>query len=137
MEEQGEYTARASLAIVGNYFRAMGMWSIVCEQVHIQQKVMRYPPQDKLLDCFINILAGGQGLIEIETLVRPDGVLQRAFGRSSCAEQSTISDTLDACNAQTSEQMRTALRAILLRYGQGCQHDYARQRQVLDVDMTG
>ena len=80
MEEQGEYTARASLAIVGNYFRAMGMWSIVCEQVHIQQKVMRYPPQDKLLDCFINILAGGQGLIEIETLVRPDGVLQRAFG---------------------------------------------------------
>lgn len=137
MEEQGDYSARASLALIGRSFRAMDLWPMVCEQVHIQQKVMQYQPQEKLLDCFINILAGGQGLIEIETLVRPDSVLQRAFGRSGCAEQSTISDTLDACDAQTSAQMRTALRAILRRYGQGCQHDYTRQRQVLDVDMTG
>jgi hypothetical protein len=137
MEEQGDYSARASLALIGRSFRAMELWPIVCEQVHIPQKVKQYQPHEKLLDCFINILAGGQGLIEIETLVRPDRVLQRAFGRNGCAEQSTISDTLDACDAQTNAQMRAALRTILLRRGQGCRHDYTRQRQVLDVDMTG
>jgi hypothetical protein len=137
MEEQDEYTARASLAIVGNYFRAMGMWSIICEQVHIRQKVKQHQPHDKLLDCFINILAGGHGLNEVHTLVRPDRVVQRAFGRSTCAEQSTISDTLDACTVQTNEQMRKALRDILVHYSQSYQHDYARQMQVLDVDLTG
>lgn len=137
MEWKEEYTGRASLAMIGSYFRAMGMWRVICEQVHIQQKVKQHEPHDKLLDCFINILAGGHGLIEIHTLVRPDLVVQRAFGRSNCAEQSTISDTLDVCNAQTNEQMRTALRTILHQYGQSYPHDYARQMQVLDVDMTG
>ena len=68
----------------------------------------QYRPHDKRLDCLINLLAGGRGLSQIETLVRPDPALQRAFGRSACAEQSTISDTLDACTAQTDEQMRAA-----------------------------
>ena len=67
----------------------------------IAQKVKQHQPQEKLLDCFLNILAGGHGLSELHTLVRPDQVVQRAFGRSRCAEQSTISDTLDACDAHT------------------------------------
>jgi hypothetical protein len=136
-EEQGDYTARASLAMVGHYFRMMEIWPIVCQHVHIPQKVKQHQPQEKLLDCFLNILAGGHGLIELHTLIRPDLVVQRAFGRSSCAEQSTISDTLDACDAQTNAHMRAALKDILARHGQASRHSYTQQLHVWDVDMTG
>lgn len=74
--------------------------------------------------------------------VRPDVAVQRAFGRSGCAEQSTISDTLDACTAENVIQMRDALDAILRQHKQHsrvCRHDYAHalRLNVLDVDMTG
>jgi hypothetical protein len=74
---------------------------------------------DKLLDCFINILAGGVGLVEINTRVRPDGALQRAFGRTTCAEQSTVSDTLNACTSENVVQLRRALTVTLLVYSRG------------------
>src|SRR5438309_8733444 len=93
------YSPRASLAMLGMYFQNLELWPLICKRVAIAQKVNRYQPQEKLLDCLINILAGGHGLYEIKTRVHPDVALQRAFGRSACAEQSTISDTLDACTA--------------------------------------
>ena len=90
MEEQADYTARASLALIGRSFRAMELWPIVCEQVHIPQKVKQYQPHEKLLDCFINILAGGQGLIEIETLVATrSGPTTRVWAQRLCG---TIDD---------------------------------------------
>jgi hypothetical protein len=49
--------------------------------VQIRQKVIKHKPLDKLLDAFINILAGGHGMVEVNTRVRPDEALQRAFGR--------------------------------------------------------
>ncbi len=40
------------------------------------------------------------GLAEINTRVRTDTALQRAFGRESCAEQSVVQETLSACTAE-------------------------------------
>lgn len=137
MEILPEFSARASLALMGERFRQMQVWTHVEAQVHIQQKVLIHKPLDKLLDCFINMLAGGQGLVEINTRVRPDRVVQQAFGRDGCAEQSTISDTLDACTAHTVTQLRAAHTSILQTYGQSVRHDYAHQSQLLDVDITG
>lgn len=93
-----ELSARASLVAVGVHFQELAIWSVVITQVHIKQKIRRYTPLDKLLDCFLNILAGGIGLVEINTRVRPDRALQQAFGRTDCAEQSTVSDTVNACS---------------------------------------
>lgn len=109
MAESVEFSARASLVALGVHFQELGIWSVVKAHVHIKQKIRQHAPLDKLLDCFINILAGGVGLVEINTRVRPDRVLQQAFGRTTCAEQSTVSDTLNACTPENVVQMRTAL----------------------------
>ena len=137
MEPVSVFTARASLAAFGLRLRAWGVWEVVGQQLQIKQKVHAHAPLDKLLDCFINILAGGSGLVEINLLVRPDIAVQRAFGRQTCAEQSTISDTLNACTPDNVQQLRSAIQIILQQQGQSYQHDYAAAWQVLDIDTTG
>lgn len=137
MEETIEFSARASLVAVGLRFQQLQLWLVVADHVKIKQKVLRHKPLDKLLDCFINILAGGTGLVETNTRVRPDRAVQRAFGRASCAEQSTISDTLNACTAQNVQELRTALTLILRQHSQSYRHNYQAHWQLLDVDITG
>jgi len=131
------FSARAGLVAVGIKFQHMKIWDMITESVTIPQKVRQHTPLNKLLDCFINILAGGAGVVEVNTRVRPDIAVQRAFGRSTCAEQSTISDTLNACTPDTVIQMRGALKSILRRHSQSCDHDYQTGWLVLDVDVTG
>jgi hypothetical protein len=115
----------------------LGIWQVVAQQVRIKQKVRVHTPQDKLLDCLMNILAGGHGLVEVNTRVRPDRVLQRAFGRSACAEQSTISDTLNACTPENVQQLRDALGALVRAHSHTYRHDYQARWQLFDIDMTG
>jgi len=137
MDNSVEFSARASLVMLGMQFQRLGVWSTIVDAVEIKQKVRQHTPTDKLLDGFINILAGGGGLVEINTRVRPDKSVQLAFGRNCCAEQSTISRTLNACTPENVEQMRSALTSILRQHSQCYRHDYATQWQVLDVDVTG
>ena len=73
---QEDISPRASLAAIGQRFQQMGVWSVVEQSVHIKQKVLRHTPTDKLKDCLINILAGGNGLVETNTRVRPDRAIQ-------------------------------------------------------------
>lgn len=134
---QIEYSACASLVALGVRFQRLKIWEVVQAHVIIEQKVRQHQPLDKLLDSFINILAGGNGLVEINTRVRPDRALQLAFGRARCAEQSTVSRTLNACTAENVTQLRTALKVILRLHAQSYRHDYQKRWQVLDVDLTG
>jgi len=137
MKQYNRFSARASLAAVGVYLRQLKVWESVVEHVRIKQKQVKHAPLDKLMDAFINILAGGQGIVEVNTRVRCDPALQRAFGRSACADQSTISQTLNACDAQAVNQLRQALQVIYRSHSRGYRHTYDRCYQVLDVDLTG
>lgn len=137
MSHYTRFSPRASLGAVGSHMRQIGMWDAVEQHVHIKQKVIEHTPTDKLLDGFINILAGGHGLVEVNTRVRPDEGLQRAFGRRACADQSTISDTLNVCTTENISQMGNAVMAIYRTLSQGYRHNYQEQYQLLDVDLTG
>lgn len=137
MSKHNKFSARASLAAIGVRMRQLGIWQVIEQHVQIHQKVIKHTPLNKLLDAFINILAGGQGLVEVNTRVRPDDGIQHAFGRDDCADQSTISETLNHCTDETVEQLRAALQTIYQTHSQGYQHDYTGGYQVLDVDMTG
>ncbi len=137
MEQFRVFTARASLAAFGLRWQDWEVGEILRQHLHIKQKVRAHQPLEKLLDCFINILAGGAGLVEVNHLVRPDLAVQRAFGRRTCAEQSTISDTLDACTPDNVHQLRTVIELLLRQRGQSYTHDYAATWQVLDIDTTG
>ncbi len=131
------FSGRAGLVALGVKFRHMKIWDVITAAVTIHQKVRQHTPLDKLLDCFINMLAGGAGVVEVNTRVRPEVAVQRAFGRTACAEQSTISDTLNACTSDNVSQMRSALKSILRTHSQSCRHDYQTGWLVLDVDVTG
>ena len=99
--------------------------------------MLRHKPTDKLLDAFITVLAGGCGVVEVNQRLRPDIGLQRAFGRSACADQSTVSDTFNRCTQANVMEMRQALQQLLRQHGRAYRHDYARAWHVWDVDLSG
>ncbi len=130
-------TPHAALVALGLKVQQLDLFRPIREQVHIRQKTVRYTPTDKLYDAWIAILAGAHGLVEVNTRLRSDPALQAAFGRTACAEQSVIQDTLDACDATTVQHMEQALTTIFRRHSRAYDHDYAQQLQVVDIDMTG
>jgi len=132
-----QFTGCASLAALGVKLTELKLFEPVEQMVQIAQKTIKDKPTDKLYDALISLLAGAQGLVEINTRLRADAALQRAFGRSRCAEQSVVQDTLNACTAENVEQMDQAMDAIYRQHSQGYQHDYQVSFQVLDVDMSG
>jgi len=132
-----QFSGCASLAALGVKLRELKLFEPIEQGVQIAQKTIKDRPTDKLYDAFISMLAGAHGLVEINTRLRADGALQRAFGRSRCAEQSVVQDTLNASTTENVEQMEHALDTIYRRHSQGYQHDYQASFQVLDVDMSG
>src|SRR6266508_4135459 len=89
-------TAHASLAALGVRLCQLDLLAPLRQRVKIAQKRVKYSPFDKLYDCFVALLAGAHGLVEINLGLRADPALQAAFGRSACAEQSGIQETLSA-----------------------------------------
>src|SRR5712691_11250298 len=127
----------ASLAAIGVALRHRDVFGPVRKLVRIGQKTVKHTPLDKLYDAFIAMLAGAHGLVEINSRLRADAALQEAFGRSSCAEQSVVQETLDVCTSENVTQMEQAMQSIYRQHSQGYRHDYATQYQILDVDMSG
>lgn len=127
----------ASLAALGAILQQRKLFNPIREHVKVMQKTVKFSPADKLYDAFITILAGAHGMVEVNTRLRADPALQRAFGRSACAEQSVIQETLDACSAENVTQITQALTAIYRTHSQGYRHDYSADWQLLDVDMSG
>jgi len=131
------FSSHATLAAIGIKATQVGLFDPLVQRVKIAQKVVTHTPIAKLQDAYLNILAGGQGVVEINKRIRSDRGLQRAFGRTACAEQSVVQDTLDACTAENVEQMQEALDVIYRRHSQAYHHDYRRTWLLLDVDLTG
>jgi hypothetical protein len=131
------FTARASLAALGLVLQQKNLFAPIKEMVNIAQKTVKHTPIQKLYDAFISILAGAQGLVEINTRLRSDVALQRAFGRQACAEQSVVQETLSTCTEENVQQMQAAVTAIYRQHSWGYRHDYSTSFQLLDVDMTG
>jgi hypothetical protein len=132
-----QFSARATLVGIGAKVRAERIFRPIASTVKIAQKTVKYAPTEKLLDGYINILAGAHGMVEINKRVRPDRAVQAAFGRRGCAEQSVVQDTLDACTAENVEQMHEAMQDIYRQHSYGCRHNYDQAWQILDVDLTG
>ena len=102
----------ASLAAIGVQIQHLDLFAPIRQTVQIAQKTVKYTPQDKLYDAFITILAGAHGIVELNTRLRADLALQRAFGRTGCAEQSVVHHTLDRATPENLTQMAQALTTI-------------------------
>ncbi len=135
--QEQHYSPRAVLAAIGMKIRATGVLKPIEEKVRIEQKSVKYSPVEKLIDALITILAGAQGLCEINTRLRSDQALQRAFGRTGCAEQSVVQETLNACSPASVAQMMQALEVIFQGQSLACRHDFRARMLLLDIDLTG
>src|SRR3989440_6922497 len=133
----GLYTPAASLAALGVKLQQINLFGPIKCLVHIAQKTVRYSPIDKLSDSFIAMLAGAIGMVEINPRLRADPALQVAFGRSACAEQSVVQQTLDAYTDENVIQMQEALDQIYREHSRGYRHEYPSLYQILDIDMRG
>jgi len=114
-----QITPRATLVALGLKIRQLGILKMMADCVKIEQKTIKDSPVEKLTDGLVTILAGGQGLVEANTRLRSDRALQRAFGRSRCAEQSVISETLNACTATNVSQLEQAAVSIYQAHSAG------------------
>ena len=136
-ENQYVYTSVLPLTAIGIKVRKMKLFEPIEREVKIKQKIVKYRPVDKLMAGYIALLAGAQGMVEVNKRVRAERALQIAFGRQGCAEQSVVQGTLDACNSKNVEEMQTAINKIFRRHSQGYRHDYQYEYQLVDIDMTG
>ena len=137
MKNYNHFSVQAPLAMVGAEVKRTRIWDAIVQHVHIRQKQAGHLPTDKLKDAWINILSGGKGIVEVNTRIKPDRGIQKAFGRDGCAEQSTISRCLTACSPENVEQMCQAVQEILREHSRSYRHHYEQRHLWLDVDMTG
>src|ERR671928_1992413 len=129
-------TGRASLCALGEYLRRHCFFAPLREQVTIPQKTLRHRPLDKLLDGLLGILCGAKTIAQSNSTIRLDRAVQRAFGRTNCAEQSTIARTLRACTAENVTQLEQVSWYYLKRYGATPRHRFHDTQLWVDIDLT-
>ena len=106
------------------------------EHVQIRQKTVRYRPSDKLLDALSGIRCGAKTIAQNNITIRTARAVQRAFGRSGCAEQSTIARTLRACTAENVAQLEQVSWYYLKRYGATPRPRFHDTPLWVDIDLT-
>ena len=121
---------------LGEYLRRHCFFAPLREHVQIRQKTVRYRPIDKLLNVLSGMLCGAKTIAQNNITIRTDRAVQRAFGRTGCAEQSTIARTLRACPVDTVAQLARASWYSLQRYGAPPRHRFPDTRLWVDVDLT-
>jgi hypothetical protein len=129
-------TSRASLCALGEYLKRHCFFAPLQEQVQIPQKTVRYRPIEKVLDGLLGTLCGAKTISQSNSTIRIAPAVQRACGRTGCAEQATIARTLQASTAETVAQLSRVSWYYLKRYGQTPHHRFAERRLGGDVDVT-
>lgn len=137
LESKLLYSSCATLAGIGAKLRALELLAPIEQLVKIKQKIVKRSPFEKLQDALITILAGAHGLVEINTRLRSDKALQKAFGRKECAEQSVVQFTLNHCTSENVGQMMKAVDEIFRRHSHTARHDYDKNLLLVDIDLTG
>ena len=84
------------LCALGAVIEEKQLFAPIHQQVFISQKQLDYRPTDKRVFTMLGIVAGSESVYEINTVLRPNKTLLRAFGYRKCADQSVIQTTINA-----------------------------------------
>lgn len=129
-------TSYAPLGVLGYCLTRTGFLKELWRPVELPLKTVDHEPEGKLQDMLVSILAGCRALSQVNTRVRPDVALAQAWGRKQFAEQSTLSRTLDAFEAEELVQLRLGSEALFRRESLTLRHDFAQDWLQLDIDLT-
>ena len=129
-------SGHASLCVLGKYLRQIGFFEPLERRVHLEQKVLKYTPIQKLEMLFVGLLAGIKAVSHTATTIRVDRALTAAFGLPGCADQSVLADTLDAAQDADVADLQAAIADLFAQSSQACQHSFDQELLVLDVDLS-
>jgi hypothetical protein len=127
----------ALLCLIGHKCHKDNLLAPLHLLVEIDQKTVDHSPTDKVQDCLLSIMQGAEAVYQINTLLKSDPAVTKAFGRERCADQSTIQETLSACTFTNVQQMQEALSRIFATNSRTSAHDYTKGPLILDIDITG
>ena len=106
------------------------------EEVNIAMKTRDFRPAEKLLQVLVSILAGCETISEVNHKLRPEPGLAQIWQWKRFADQSGLSETLDALTLTNIEELRSAVNAIRQTKSQIARHDW-RGHLYLDFDLSG
>ncbi|MCX7856193.1 MAG: hypothetical protein N2556_09545, partial [Anaerolineae bacterium] len=86
LEPLAEYTCYAPVAVIGYWLRRSQFLTPFWSELQWPVKVYQYTPQAKLETILASILVGNRALYQINTTLRPDRWLARAWGQQQFAE---------------------------------------------------
>ena len=105
-------------------------------RIPLDLKTVRRTPKSKLEDLLCCLMSGIESLGQIDKRMRRDLGLTRALGRSSLADQSLMSQTLDAFDEVSLGRLRSNLRCLLAERSRALSRIGQGRFTVLDLDMT-
>lgn len=111
-EQTVKFSGQITLVAIGIMMQSLKLLKPIEEIVKIKQKTVKYSPYEKVVDALIAILSGAKGLVEVNTRVRTDKGVQKAFGRNGCAQQSVVQETLNTVREENLEPVMNFYRKI-------------------------
>ncbi len=130
-------TGFAPLAVLGAYIREQDLLSPIFSRLEFRQRMHTEKPADALMDLWVSILAGCRSIYQVNTKIRPDLLLAKAWGRKRFCEQSTLARVLDTCEEEQVRQLRSGVEALYRWIGQAPHRTWDRLPLMIDIDLTG
>lgn len=131
-----EDTNFAPLGVLGYCLTRTDFLQPVIAPVQLPLKIVQHSPAEKLLDLLVSILTGCRAISQVNTRLRPDAALARAWGRAGFADQSTLARTLDHFSAVQIAQLRQGSETLFRRESRTLRHNLASDWLWLDIDLT-
>ena len=135
LEPVEHQTCFTPLGVVGYCFTRSGLLEPLWSVLDIKMKSYDHTVYEKLQDVLVAIMAGCRSLNQVNTRLRPELALARAWQREFFAEQSNLSRTLDAFGRGHIDQLRAGNLGLLRQHSQLRNHNWA-EWLMLDVDPT-
>ncbi len=130
-------TGFAPLAMLGAYVYAQDLLSPIFSRLRFSKRMHTEQPGEALVDVWVSMLAGCRSIHQVNTRIRPDLCLAKAWRRERFCEQSTLARVLDACEAEQVQQMRAGVEAIYRWIGRAPRRDESVAPLMIDIDLTG
>ena len=134
-------TAHGMLVAFGEFLQQHGLMERLMH-VPVKQKTRTYAPQTKLVEFLAGIMSGLEHLVDLNDGPHPiatDSIVARAWGQPGFAHYSTVSRTLEACDARTVSAAEQAINDFSRPFIDEVVHDLVLHAEPLiyDLDLTG
>ncbi len=107
-------TQYAGMALAAGWFKREKLFRFL-RRLPLNLKTVKRSPFSKLEDLLVCLMTGSESLGQIDIGMRNDPGLTLSLGRESLADQSLMSQTLDAFDEQSLTRQRSNIVRLLTR----------------------